>query len=432
MIKILLVITLVEGLILWPLQIGNNLDEDIYSTFFVVINFFVLLVVLARDKLPSWLYKIIFIFYSIKIVLLIFMYFNIDAIMNALSIRDVYAFFQPQAIDYMRGNTDVQVYSKIVAYIYIIFGPIMRIPVFYNIIASVLADIFFFKTLVELNIPSRYVKLFTVMFMILPWRNVLSMFMVREAFPTFLVIVSVYFFVRWWRQREGKNFIYAIISSIFSMAFHSGLAALPVVMMLAYILYDPRENKWVFNFKTICKFGIIVLIAGAILIAFGDVILYKFTLAFSSDKGLSEWSNLVINGAESNYLKGFSYTTINDVFLQSPLRMIYFLLSPMPWDWRGVSDLLAFGIDSSVQLLGIWFAFEKMKYVANPYKKIIKVMLCIYILLALVFGAGTFDAGTAMRHRAKFTSILLLIDAMCIAGVKQNKNLLKAARGNNH
>ena len=58
MIKILLVITLVEGLILWPLQIGNNLDEDIYSTFFVVINFFVLLVVLAREKLPSWLYKI--------------------------------------------------------------------------------------------------------------------------------------------------------------------------------------------------------------------------------------------------------------------------------------------------------------------------------------------------------------------------------------
>ena len=60
------------------------------------------------------------------------MYFNIDAIMNALSIRDVYGFFQPQAISYMRGNTDVQVYSKIVAYIYIIFGPIMRIPVFYG------------------------------------------------------------------------------------------------------------------------------------------------------------------------------------------------------------------------------------------------------------------------------------------------------------
>lgn len=308
----------------------------------------------------------------------------------------------------------------------------MRIPVFYNIMASVLADIFFFKTLVELNIPSKYIKLFTVMFMILPWRNVLSMFMVREAFPTFLVVVSIYFFVRWWRQRTGKNFIYAIINSVFSMAFHSGLVAVPVVMALTYIVYDPRRNKWVFNFKTVCKFGVIVLIAGVIFIVFGDAILYKFTLAFSSDKGLSEWSNLIINGAESNYLKGFSYTTINDVFLQSPLRVIYFLLSPMPWDWRGVSDLLAFGIDSSVQLLGIWFAFEKMKYVANPYKKIIKVMLCIYILLALIFGAGTFDAGTAMRHRAKFTSILLLIDAMCIAGVKQNKNLLKAARGNNH
>ena len=419
MIKALLAIMLVEGVILGPLQIGYNLDEDIYSISFIVINFFALLLLLAKEKIPNWLYELVFIFYSMKIVLLIFIYFHIDTVMNALSIRDVDAFFQPEAIAYISGDTDVQVYSKIVAYIYIIFGPIMRIPVFYNIVSSLLADIFFFKTLLELNISSKHIKLFTIMFMILPWRNVLSMFMIREAFPTFLVVLSVYFFVRWWKYRGEKNFICAIISSIFSMVFHSGLAAIPVVMMMTYILYDPGKCEWAFNFKTAYKFIAIVLAIAIILIVFGDVILYKFALAFSSDDGLSEWSNRVINGAGSTYLMDFSYSSINDVVLQSPLRMVYFLFSPMPWDWRGAADILAFGIDSSVYLLGVGIAFMKIDYVSNQRRTIINVMICMYVFLVLIFGTGTFDAGTAMRHRAKFTSILLLIDAMCISGIKQ-------------
>lgn len=213
---------LIEGLVLGPLQIGRALDDDIYSIFFVVINFFILLFVIAREKLPSWLYKSIFLIYAIKMLLLIFMYFDIDAAMNALSIRDVYGFFQPQAIDYMHGDTDVQTYSKIVAYIYIVFGPIMRIPVFYNIVTSLLADIVFFRTLETLKISSRYVKLFTIIFMLLPWRNVQSMYMVREAFPTFLVVLAIYFFVRWWKNCGTKYFAYAIVSSAMAMAFHSG------------------------------------------------------------------------------------------------------------------------------------------------------------------------------------------------------------------
>lgn len=431
MIKALLAITLVEGLILGPLQIKYNFDKDIYSIFFVVINFFVILLILAKEKLPSWLYKVIFMFYSIKIILLIFMYFNIDAIMDALSIRDVYAFFQPEAINYISGDTNVQVYSKIVAYIYILFGPIMRIPVFYNIMASVLADVFFFKVLVELRIPPKYIKLFTVIFMLLPWRNVLSMFMVREAFPTFLVVISIYFYIRWWKYSKEKFFIYAIISSIFSMAFHSGLVAIPTVIIISYILYDPSQSKWIFNFKTVYKLIAIVLVIGIILTVFGDVILYKFALVFSSEADLSEWSNRIINRAGSNYLADFSYARINDVILQLPLRMVYLLFSPMPWDWRGISDVLAFGIDSSVYLLGIGFAIMKMGRVSNQYKKIINVMLCMYIFLVLIFGAGTFDAGTAMRHRAKFTSILLLIDAMCIASIKKNKIIPEVDRDNN-
>lgn len=410
---------LIEGLVLGPLQIGRAFDDDIYSIFFVVINFFILLFVIAREKLPSWLYKSIFLIYAIKMLLLIFMYFDIDAAMNALSIRDVYGFFQPQAIDYMHGDTDVQTYSKIVAYIYIVFGPIMRIPVFYNIVTSLLADIVFFRTLETLKISSRYVKLFTIIFMLLPWRNVQSMYMVREAFPTFLVVLAIYFFVRWWKNCGTKYFAYAIVSSAMAMAFHSGLIAIPVVMMFTYILYDVNHARYVFNFKVIYKLIIIVSAAGIALAALGDTILYKFTLAFSGDTALSNWSNLVINGAESNYLSSLSYTTFNDVIIQAPLRMVYFLFSPMPWDWRGVSDMLAFGIDSSVQLFGISYIIKRWKYIRTENKKLLKVIFCMYILLAVIFGAGTFDAGTAMRHRAKFTSLLLLAVVLCINNVKE-------------
>lgn len=428
MIKKLLVITLIEGMILGPLQVGSTFDEDIYSIFFAVVNFFIILFVLAREKLPIWLYKTISIVYSIKILLLIFMYFNVDIVMNALNIWDVYAFYQPQAIDYIQGNTDVQTYSKIVANIYMIFGPFMRIPVFYNILVSLLADVFFFKILVELHVTIKSIKIFTLVFMLLPWRNVLSMFMLREAIPTFLVVVSIYFFIKWWKQGRNIDFVYAITNSTLSMAFHSGLIAVPVIIMLAYILYNPRKNQWALGFKTTYKLIATVLLGGSIFIAFGDTILYKFAMMFSGDEtALSEWSVTVINGAQSHYLTSFSYTSFSDIILQTPLRIIYFLLSPMPWDWRGLSDALAFGMDSLVQLFGISLVFKKIGGLSDQYKRIIKVMLCMYILLALIFGAGTFDAGTAMRHRAKFTSILLLADAVCIASKEQTRSISKAA-----
>lgn len=428
MIKILLAITLIEGMILGPFQTKSSFDEDIYSIFFIIMNFFLLLFILAKEKLPMWFYKTIFAIYSIKIILLIFMYFNIDTAMNALSIWDVYAFYQPQAVDYIHGNTDVQTYSKIVANIYMIFGPFMRIPVFYNIVVSLLADIFFFKTLMELNATNKSIKIFTITFMLLPWRNILSMFMLREAIPTFLVVVSIYFFIKWWKQGMIISFIYAITASISSMAFHSGLIAIPVIIMLAYIFYNPRKNQWALGFKTTYKLIATVLLGGSIFIAFGDTILYKFAMMFSGDEtALSEWSVTVINGAQSHYLTSFSYTSFSDIILQTPLRIIYFLLSPMPWDWRGLSDALAFGMDSLVQLFGISLVFKKIGGLSDQYKRIIKVMLCMYILLALIFGAGTFDAGTAMRHRAKFTSILLLADAVCIASKEQTRSISKAA-----
>lgn len=305
-----------------------------------------------------------------------------------------------------------------------IFGPFMRIPVFYNISVSLLADVFFFKTLVELRVTTQNIKLFTLVFMLLPWRNVLSMFMLREAIPTFLIVVSIYFFIQWWNKRKSISFLYAIISSTASMAFHSGLIAVPIVMMLSYILYDPSKNQWIFGFKAMNKLIAVVLLGGLVFIAFGDTILYKFAMISSGDEvALSEWSDTVINGAQSHYLTSFSYTSFSDIILQAPLRMLYFLLSPMPWDWRGISDILAFAIDSSVQLWGISIIFKRIRRLSDQYKRIIKVMLCMYILSALIFGAGTFDAGTAMRHRAKFTSILLMIAAVCIASKKQTASI---------
>ena len=304
----------------------------------------------------------------------------------------------------------------------------MRIPVFYNIVVSLLADIFFFKTLMELNVTNKSIKMFTIIFMLLPWRNILSMFMLREAIPTFLVVVSIYFFIKWWKQGMIISFIYAITASISSMAFHSGLIAIPVIIMLAYILYNPRKNQWALGFKTMYKLIAILLFSGLIFIAFGDIILYKFAMISSDNEtALSEWSVTIINGAQSHYLTSFSYTSFSDIILQAPLRIIYFLLSPMPWDWRGVSDALAFGMDSLVQLLGISLVFKKIGGLSDQYKRIVKVMLCMYILSALIFGAGTFDAGTAMRHRAKFTLLLLLADAVCIASKEQTRSISKAA-----
>ncbi len=108
----------------------------------------------------------------------------------------------------------------------------------------------------------------------------------------------------------------------------------------------------------------------------------------------------------SAYLQGFAIDDYSDMALSVPLRLIYFFFSPLPWDIRSVGHLLGF-----LDVLLYAFCFREFwrAYKANALSPKVLMVLGVVMTIALAYAFGSSNAGTAIRHRAKFSYALVAI-----------------------
>lgn len=145
-----------------------------------------------------------------------------------------------------------------------------------------------------------------------------------------------------------------------------------------------------------------------------------------SDEAVSGYSNSWIkDDGGSTYLTWLSYNSIGDVFLQAPLRAMYFALAPVPWEWRGVVDMVSFIVGAGIHVIIYYNLLKNRKYITNEYKILFGMLFCIFALEILLYGATTFNSGTAIRHRSKFEIILFLTFAISIKSKMTCKNTVK-------
>ena len=90
--------------------------------------------------------------------------------------------------------------------------------------------------------------------------------------------------------------------------------------------------------------------------------------------------------------------------------MFNFLFSPLPWQWRGFSDILAFLMSPTFYLYVCVLIFYRREYLNNI--EILAIFILIAIGASVLFGWGVSNAGTALRHRDKFVFVFLTILAL--------------------
>ena len=95
-----------------------------------------------------------------------------------------------------------------------------------------------------------------------------------------------------------------------------------------------------------------------------------------------------------------------ELFYKGPLKTIYFLFSPFPWDIKKSSHLIGF-LDSLIYLWLIYLIIKNIKIIwDDPALRIISIILMIYII---AFGLGVSNFGTSIRHRVKFVSLFIIL-----------------------
>ena len=145
----------------------------------------------------------------------------------------------------------------------------------------------------------------------------------------------------------------------------------------------------------------------------GDAIFFKFgNIQEISDVSERAWTS--VRGGSGYVLPGNGANSLGEMLLYTPIRAIYFMLSPMPKYWRGIEDVITFLICSVPHIIGGILFMKRIVYekIKDRRRNFLIPIFCAVVVCSIIFGWGVSNAGTAIRHRDKFLCLSVIVLAI--------------------
>src|SRR5699024_3102272 len=195
-----------------------------------------------------------------------------------------------------------------------------------------------------------------------------------------------FYFLKWLNCSNNKYIFVSAILLIGSSLFHSAMIFIGIVYIFFYVFYKPLIKKWSFSpIKILLIIMLIPIIIG---------ISHNAIFSKIPDLSVDSLEDTVLRKSDSSrgrtgYLQEVSPNSIVEAVFQTPVRVIYFLFTPFPWQVKSFSDVYGFLLDTvPVYLLFIFL---------------------LLLSIAIPFSWGVANYGTAIRHRQKIVWIFIII-----------------------
>lgn len=307
------------------------------------------------------------------------------------------------------GNSVVSIYSQITGVIIKFVGPQRMFVQYLNVLLGISTVYVIYLILRQIKVRNKIQKWVLAIASFMPNAIIMSAIFLREAFPAFFVAVSILYFMKWINFHKRSQMLVSLVSLGLASVFHSGVIGIILGLAFGFLFYDYRTQSFTFTRQTILYGLLLLIIIIFSMIFFDDYIFGKFRGIDNINDIYNKASGIGRGG--SVYLSGIEVNNFLDFILYSPIKGLYFYLSPLPWDWRGLNDVFSFLIDSIVYFLIILFLFFNKS--STPKSKSLIFLFSLMIIGGgLVFGTGVDNAGTAMRHRQKLIPVFLMLLAI--------------------
>lgn len=314
------------------------------------------------------------------------------------------------------GTGKLTNYTDFLTLVYTLTGHSRMIGQLINVVFGFGVIVYGQKCLTMFNVNRKYTRIGTMVLCLAPNLIIFSGGLLREAWCEFFITFSTYQFLRWFKSGSSIYFILSCISVLAASYMHGGSIGIVAGYMIVYIIYNRRKDSFQFTFRSI--FSALLVLAFSIFFLqnmniFGEK-MASMDENNTEDVIMSHYNNAL--GGGSDYLTNLPVNNLSGALLFSPIKMFYFVLSPMPWDWRGFQDILAFIIDSSIYLFLCWGIIKKTD---NRYTRLRSGLMISLLSTVFIFGIGVTNAGTAMRHRTKLLPLFVI--TYCISKTDTRK-----------
>ena len=302
-----------------------------------------------------------------------------------------------------------------------VIGTLMRIVglnrlfvQYVSLLSSIVALVFLAYTLSETQIEEVIQKKTFRIVCLLPNYAILSSLLMREAVVYMFLSISVYYFVKWVRKKREVFFYMAALTVMPAAAFHSGTIAVLVGYLVIRLFYDNKKETVSIRLTNVVLSLALAFIAVYIIGRTGNT----FTNKFGNVESLEDIAN-VRDTAGSSYAQyvGNSNNPLSFIIF-TPLRLFFFLFSPLPGMWRGIGDIIAFFFSSMYYVVSIWNVVKYLRTHQEKNRMLIIALFIVALAAVFVFAWGTSNAGTATRHRDKMLLIFAVLLALSRDGLK--------------
>jgi len=239
---------------------------------------------------------------------------------------------------------------------------------------------------------------------LLPNYAIMSVIFLRESMITFCVSLSLFCFVGWWVKKKDILFFMSFVTVFVGALYHSGIVAIAVGYIIIRFLYDKKTEAFKLNFTSI-------IVSILFLLAFVFLFNNYGSRFFSKMQRIEDISDIASGSGRGNSsyaaIAGDS-STITSFIRYTPIRVFLFLFTPLFFQIRGYNDLIAM-LFSAFFYLWVWI--RSIKYLShNTCKKTLMIsLLIIALVVAFVFGWGSTNVGTNLRHRDKLIPLYILM-----------------------
>ena len=386
-----LILLLSEGFI--SLTTQDILDRELLALVYIVLNVLFFILYFYRKSDDKTLFMILVGGLMLRMAAL---YYDRNVAWLPFNTTDAQRFHE-LSVETANALPDVLLehftgfYSQVLGVIYYIFGPYQFWGHFLNIsfvmlAATKLLDI---ADLMKLTLTNKKIMSFIWMFAPIPF--LMSYALLREGSMYYFVVLSIYYFLKWTKDYRLFNIIMAVLSVYIGSKYHEGLIAVAVPYLYAFIFYDRQKNKIKMNGLNIA----------CLTTAF---ILFLAFIGSEAGQEYIEKTNAETGGG-SAYLTNLKVETPIEFLFAGPIKAVFLVYSPMPWLVRNPMDIITLLLDSSLWIYTTYLFVKNYKTIDSRYKLL---MLCI-ILGGFVYGMGTLNTGTAIRHRNKLMAFTLVL-----------------------
>ncbi len=318
--------------------------------------------------------------------------------------------YYSMAVSYAQNGSSARegAFQNMMGSIFSLIGTSRLYGQFIVALFSIVSLVFFAKMLSKVDIPKNNRVMIMWIVALLPNYAMLSSVFIRESVISMFIAISFWRFVKWMRGANMINIVLAFVFALTASAFHSGSAGVVVGYVAVILLYDKNNKVFRFKLKNILPAVLVLFAISYLFVNYNHELFGKMARIDE----ISDISDGTIRGASSyaQYV-GTSSTPINMIIYTIP-RILYFLFSPFPWQWRGLSDIIAFFFSSLFFILAVWYDIKYLKSTKKNNRTLLIALNIIAWITVFVFAWGVTNTGTACRHRDKLIIIWGLILAL--------------------